>query len=291
MNKIIILIVGACVFSLTGCVEKSQKYKALQARVDSLNMVSTAQQTEMDEVFAGLNDISAGMQSLREAENLLSVQADQEKKAGTKSKKQLEQLKRDVAAISDAIATYKEQIAKLEGKNKSQSAEFKKLIANLNAELEQRNQKITEITKELADKNQLLVAKGEEINSLNQNVEALSKETAGQKETIAKQDEAIHLANYLVGSRKELKEADVISRQGLFCPPIVSSQAQKANFVNIDIREQKSIPLNSKKAKILSAHPADSYLLEEGEGGVLTLKIKDENSFWKQTRYLVVMVG
>lgn len=49
--------------------------------------------------------------------------------------------------------------------------------------------------------------------------------------------------------------------------------------------------MNSKKAKILSAHPADSYILEEGEDGKLTLKIKDENSFWKQTRYLVVMVG
>lgn len=79
---------------------------------------------------------------MREAENLLSLEANQEKKAGTKSKKQLEQLKRDVVAISDAIATYKEQIAKLEGKNKTQSAEFKKLIANLNAELDQRNKRL-----------------------------------------------------------------------------------------------------------------------------------------------------
>lgn len=49
--------------------------------------------------------------------------------------------------------------------------------------------------------------------------------------------------------------------------------------------------MNSKKAKYCLPHPADSYVLEEGEDGKLTLKIKDENSFWKQTRYLVVMVG
>ena len=81
-----------------------------------------------------------------------------------------------------------------------------------------------------------------------------------------------------------------ISRQGIFCPPIVSSQAQKADFTDLDIREMKVIPLNSKKAKLLSVHPADSYTLETGEDGNMTLKINDENNFWKQTKYLVVMI-
>ena len=101
----------------------------------------------------------------------------------------------------------------------------------------------------------------------------------------------INPENILIGNRKELKEAEVISRQGIFCPPIVSSQAQKANFTDLDIREMKVIPLNSKKAKLLSVHPADSYTLETGEDGNMTLKINDENNFWKQTKYLVVMIG
>lgn len=290
MKKFIFVITGLCVLFLSGCVEKSEKYKALQASLDSLNTAYSEQGVEMENVFAGLNDISAGMQSLREAENLLTVQAAQENKAG-KSKQQLAQLRSDIGALSAAIATYKEQIGKLEGANKRQSAEFKKLIAGLNAELELRNQKITEITQQLADKDLLIATKTQEITNLNQNVETLNQETVAQKETIGKQDQTIHLANYLIGSRKELKDADVISRQGLFCPPIVSSQAQKANFVSVDMREQKSIPLNSKKAKLLSTHDANSYSLEEGEGGMLTLKIKDEGAFWRQTRYLVVMVG
>ena len=290
MKKLIFVTMGACVLFMSSCVENSTKYKTLQARVDSLTVANATQNSEMESVFAELNDISAGMQSLREAENMLTVQASQENKAG-KSKQQLDQLRSDINSISAAIATYKEQISKLESSNKRQSAEFKKLIDNLNAELELRNQKIVEITKELGEKNMVIASQTQEISNLNQNVESLNKETAGQKETISKQDQDLHLANYLIGTRKELKEADVISRQGIFCPPIVSSQAQKANFVSIDMREQKSIPLNSKKAKVLSVHPADSYTLEEGENGMLTLKIKDENSFWKQTRYLVVMVG
>ena len=49
--------------------------------------------------------------------------------------------------------------------------------------------------------------------------------------------------------------------------------------------------LNSKKAKVLSVHPQDSYALEAGEDGMLSLTVKDENSFWKQTKYLVVMIN
>ena len=221
------------------------------------------------------------MQSLRDAERLLTLETINENKDNSKSKQQLNQLKKDVQAITEAIASYKEQISKLEGKNKSQSAEFKRLIAGLNAELDQRTQKLNEITKQLAEKNQQLAVK---------TVEALDKANKSQQMTINEQDMAIHQGHYLIGNRKELKEAEVISRQGIFCPPIVSSQAQKADFTDLDIREMKVIPLNSKKAKLLSVHPADSYTLETGEDGNMTLKINDENNFWKQTKYLVVMI-
>ena len=284
MKKIVILGIGASMFFLGSCVESSQKYKSLQARLDSLSTVHIMQNSEMESMLADLNDISAGMQSLRDAERLLTLETINENKANSKSKQQLNQLKKDVQAITEAIASYKEQISKLEGKNKSQSAEFKRLIAGLNAELDQRTQKLNEITKQLAEKNQQLAVKTE-------NVEALDKANKSQQMTINEQDMAIHQGHYLIGNRKELKEAEVISRQGIFCPPIVSSQAQKANFTDLDIREMKVIPLNSKKAKLLSVHPADSYTLETGEDGNMTLKINDENNFWKQTKYLVVMIG
>lgn len=283
MKKIVILGIGASMFFLGSCVESSQKYKSLQARLDSLSTVHIMQNSEMESMLADLNDISAGMQSLRDAERLLTMETINENKANSKSKQQLNQLKKDVQAITEAIASYKEQISKLEGKNKSQSAEFKRLIAGLNAELDQRTQKLNEITKQLA-------VKTEEVANLTENVEALDKANKSQQMTINEQDMAIHQGHYLIGNRKELKEAEVISRQGIFCPPIVSSQAQKANFTDLDIREMKVIPLNSKKAKLLSVHPADSYTLETGEDGNMTLKINDENNFWKQTKYLVVMI-
>lgn len=177
-------------------------------------------------------------------------------------------------------------------KDSAVNDEIDKLRLSATASLmEQRSQKINEIVAQLAEKDKQLAAKIREIADLNQNVAQLNKESASQKSTIAEQDQTIHEANYLVGTRKALKEAKVISRQGLFCPPIVSSQAQDADFKSIDVRQTKSIALESKKAKVLSVHPSDSYTLEPGEDGMLVLKIQDENAFWKQTKYLVVMIG
>lgn len=290
MKKIFFIVGIVSIVFLGSCVESSQKYKSLQAKYDSLNTIAANQNAEMETLYAGLNEIAAGMQSLREAEQLLALEASKDNKVNS-TKEQIASLKNDIRDMSNAIISYKEQIAQLEKQNKRQSAEFKKLIAGLNEELEKRNTKIAEISNLLAEREKELGIKTQQIAELNRNVENLQKESTGQKMTISQQDQAIHTAHYLLGSRKALKEAKVISRQGIFCPPIVSAQAQNANFVDIDVREMKSLPLNTKKAKILSVHPAESYTIETADDGMQTLKINDENSFWKQTKYLVVMIS
>lgn len=277
-------------FLMSSCVERSQKYKALQARLDSLNTVHTAQTAELEGVFAEINEISEGMQSLREAENLLTLEAANEKASGNRSRQQLARLKNDIQAITEAIEGYKTRVAQLEGRNKSRSAEYRRLIAGLNAELDLRAEKINELSQQLEAANRELAAKTEEINSLTQNVDSLDRANKSQQMTIAGQDRDIHTGSYRIGTRKELKEVGIISRKGIFCPPIVTSQIERANFQQIDIRETKSLPLQSKKAKILSTHPETSYTLEAGEDGNLILNITDENAFWQQTKYLVVMI-
>lgn len=275
---------------LSGCVENSQKYKTLLAKADSLTAIVNTQNNEMENLLTGLNEISAGMQSIREAENLLALQTSTDKQKN-KTKEQIEILKNDIQSISDAINGYKEQIAQLESKNKRQSAEFKKLIANLNAELEKSSATIQQLNEQVNAQSKEIGIKNQQIAELNQNVTNLEAESSSQKETIANQDKALNTVHYLLGTRKDLKEANVISRQGIFCPPIVSSQAQDANFASADGRELKNIPLNTKKAKILSSHPESSYSLSADEEGMLTLIIENPTTFWKQTRYLVIMVN
>ena len=194
MKRFMLLGVGVAML-MGSCVEKSQKYQNLLARVDSLNQVLAVQTGEMEKMFADINDISVGMQSLREAEQLLLLEAGKEGKMATRSKKQLEQLKNDIQAIKEAIAGYRLQINQLEKKNRVQSVEFNRMITNLKAELEVRDEKIEEITAQLATKNKELAAKVAEVKNLTENVAALDKTSKEQRMTIAEQDQTIHKAH------------------------------------------------------------------------------------------------
>ena len=70
MKRVTLLsIVLGSIAILSGCVESSKKYKTLLAKTDSLTAVANAQNAEMESLLAGLNEISAGMQSIREAEH------------------------------------------------------------------------------------------------------------------------------------------------------------------------------------------------------------------------------
>lgn len=291
MKKYLLISLGAALLLMNSCVEKSQKYKNLQARVDSLSTVAATQNQEMETMLAGINDISSGIESLRDAEQILTLEAAKEGKAASRSQQELQRLRLDVQAMTEAIASYRAQIDDLQAKNKTQSAQFQRMIANLKAELAQREERLTALTAELQAANKALALKTAQAQALAHDVDSLDRESQARQQTIAAQDSTLHQAHYLIGSRKALKEAGVISRQGIFCPPIVSLQVENAGFTPLDLRETKSIPLGDKKAKVLSSHPASSYSLEPSGDGTLTLQITDEAAFWHQTRYLVVMVG
>ena len=58
----------------------------------------------------------------------------------------------------------------------------------------------------------------------------------------------------------------------------------------IDIRTDKEIKLYSKRAELLTTHPAGSYELVKDAKGQLTLKITNPTEFWSVSRYLVIQV-
>ena len=121
MKKYLLISLGAALLLMNSCVEKSQKYKNLQARVDSLSTVAATQNQEMETMLAGINDISSGIESLRDAEQILTLEAAKEGKAASRSQQELQRLRLDVQAMTEAIASYRAQIDDLQAKNKTQA--------------------------------------------------------------------------------------------------------------------------------------------------------------------------
>ncbi|PKP38763.1 MAG: hypothetical protein CVT97_00050 [Bacteroidetes bacterium HGW-Bacteroidetes-14] len=294
MKKIIIFsLLAIAALSLSSCVENSAKYKALQAQLDSLGSAHSVKSAEFEEVFATLNEVENGLKSIREAENILVLQSQ---KGGAEiPENSREQLKSDVAAIGEAIQSYKQQINKLKNDARIQSNQFKKRLAALTSELEAKSELIADLGRQLEEKDRQLIVKSQQIETLDKTVTTLRDEvtslaqaTASQQETIATQEAQINSGYYIIGTKSELISANVMSKGGLFKSAKISYQAEQSAFVKIDIREVKEIQINAEKAKVLSVHPTGTYTLEPGANGMQVLKISQPATFWEQTKYLVI---
>ena len=76
MKRIITILLSVLfTVSIISCVENSGKYKDLKTRLDSLQREYGIRSDELDEVFAVLNEVEQGLQSIRESENIITVQA------------------------------------------------------------------------------------------------------------------------------------------------------------------------------------------------------------------------
>ncbi len=284
--------------SLCSCVENSNKYKALQAQLDSLQAEYGLQTNELDEIFATLNEVEAGLHSIRESENILAVQSQSQDGMDVPTDTK-EQIKRDMNAVKDAIKKYQKQIETLKNDNRIQSQQFKKRLNTLSKELKEKSQLIEQLTSQLNEKDAQLEIKSKEVASLGEVVSNLKNEVSNLniegeklKDKVASQEEELYSVYYIVGSKENLIDAGVITKGGLFKSAKVSYQSEKDTFVKIDYRQISAINTNAKKAKILSIHPKGTYKLEtDPEFGEVSLIISDPEAFWEQTKYLVIQTN
>jgi len=280
---------------IAGCVEQSSKYRELQAQLDSVQFASSQRDAEFEEVFAVLNEIEKGLQTIRETERMLTIQSVV---GGEISAKAREQMKSDMSFVIATLESYKNQIATLEKEKRSQSAEFQKRLNSLRSELETKTRLIEDLSHQLAEKDRLLKVQSEQILSLDQSIAGLKQdlgvlqqEGVRKEHKIEAQDYTIFSAYYILGEKADLIAANVMSKGGLFRAAKISYQAEQDAFTRVDIREVTQIPLQSKRAKVLSIHPIGTYTLDPDDNGMLTLHISRPDAFWQQTKYLVVKLN
>ncbi len=293
--RTITFIVAALVVSigLSSCVESSRKYKALEAKLDSLQVNYKLQGAELDDLFATINEIEQGLSSIRETESILTVQSADgiDIKPGTK-----EQLQKDVEAIQNAIKGYQDEIDKLKKDKRLQSSQFKKRLNAMQKELQEKSEIIETLSKQIEEKDAQIILQTKQIASLDevvsnlkQEVSSLSTESSELKAKVADQEMELYSVYYIVGSKAELIEAGVMTKGGLFKSSKVSYQAEKDAFVKIDLRVISEINTNAKKAKVMSVHPKGTYAFVENDGEMV-LNISNPEKFWQQTKYLVIQV-
>jgi chromosome segregation ATPase len=276
--------------TLASCVEQSSKYKELKDENEALKLEKAHTTEEMNEMISTLNEIQEGILSIREAENYLTIE-----QSGELSKAQKEQIKDNLLLISNTLKSNKEQLAQLQeqlNRSKIQSTALQQSINQISAELTKKTELIASLQQELTKKDVRIMELDNTVASLNENVEELSAKTSIQAEQLSKQEKKINTAYYCYGTKKELKEQNILTGGGLFSKTkMMQSDFNSDYFIAIDIRKVTEIQLFSTKATLRSNHPAGSYEFVKDENRNLTLKIKDANSFWSISKYLVIEVG
>jgi len=279
-----------CVIIFTSCVENSAEYKQLKNENETLKADKAKTMEEMNDMLSILDDIQTDIESIREAENYVSIE-----KNGELSGNKREQLKNNISLIAETLKNNKEQLAALEEqlkKSKVQSSALQKTINRISAELNQKAEMIASLQEELAKKDIRIRELDEIVTSLNENVENLSMTTSVQAEKLDEQDKKLHTAYYCFGTKKELKEQNILTGGGLFSKTkALESNFNEDYFIKIDMRDVTTIPLYADKAKIRSNHPEASFQFTKDNTGNLTLHITDINLFWSLGKYLVIEVG
>lgn len=273
----------------TSCVRQTAEYQSLKEQNDSLIRAKHQMQAELDEFMAAINLIEQNIEKIKSAENVVTLQTDNNELDDDTRKK----INQDLAYLNEMLRANREELAKLKNNLKNstlKTAELERSIARLSKELEAESIKVKLLYDQIAQKDSLIAQLGTTVEELGTNIEELKNENEHKQEVIKEQDETIHTAWYVFGTRKELKEQNIVTSEGLFrSQRILESDFNKNYFVRIDARKIKSIPLFSTRAKILTNHPRSSYTLEK-QNNYFVLIIVDYNEFWSVSKYLVVEV-
>ena len=291
MKKILLSVAVMVSMMFTACYSKSGDVEKLRQENDSLVQLNAQTKADFDEMLQLMNDVEDGFKQIKEAENYLVVQSSA---TGEVDMTTRERLKSDMQLVAQTLKDNKEKLAKLQSQlknSKYQSSQFQKTVERLNAEIESKTAMIVSLQEELAKRDVRIQELDNAVSELAGQVNTLSEETEKQKSTISSQEKEINTVYYVFGTTKELKEQKIISGGGLFkASEVMKGDFNKNYFTKEDLRTFKQVSLESKKAKLLTAHPEGSYTFEKNDKDLLTLVITNPTEFWSLSKYLVIKV-
>ncbi len=282
MKKLVFF--AACAVAVASCNQdavKKAEQAALQQR-DSLEQIIAQKDNEINDMMTTLSDIEEGFREITEAQNRVTLAKSGE---GTNTKQRITE---NLQFIQSAMQQNKELINKLKQQVRESTVkggQLKKIIDNLTQQMEVKDKQLQALREELDKKDIHIAELDEMVSDLNTNVASLKEENTQKTETISTQDKALHTAWFVFGTKKELKEQNILD-----AGEVLRSNFNKEYFTKIDIRIDKEIKLYSKSAEILTSHPASSYTLQRDANKQYVLRITNPDAFWSTSKYLVIQV-
>ena len=289
MNKVVtVLSLAMIAMAFASCNTHQEELDAAIRKNDSLSLILQNKDSELDSLFATLNEIEENLAAVNSRYN--SVQelrrANIEGQPNVKS-----QINAQIKDIENLMAANKQKIASLQAKINTDTKEgtrLQELVSRQEERIAAQESQIAQLLTEL-ENNKVLIKK------LNQDVTDLTASNEQKEQYIKQQTAEANRAYYVVGTYTDLNEAGIVSKAGGFIGigrrQGTNSEMPLDRFTQIDRTKVTTIPINMKKAMVVSKHPENSYelVMDENDTKMVSyLRILNPAKFWEQTRFLVI---
>ena len=258
--------------------------------VDSIQILSEQYEEATDfndSLMLLMGDIYTGLDSINQQEGLLYSLN------GTERVDRRDEIRQNLSALKARLAANRNLLEQMEAKLKasdSQNSVLAKTIQQLKDRIAAQDEKIARLT---ADLDSARVQIQDLNNQVAEGQEQLKNETEAQEEAQAQAIAAENEANrvyYVIGTNSELKKNRILEKKFLGATKVLQGDVDANYFTTADKRNITSIPTNSKKIKIWSNMPQNSYEIVDAANGTKVLRILDPTLFWSKTPYLVIQV-
>ena len=266
---------------------KPEMEQALMER-DSILMVNEAKDSSLNEFIETLNVIELNLDSITQAQNAISMETNNNVEFSQDIR---DRISINIAIIGDLLKQNQDKIAELSEKLRKSNlnlAALRRQLDRVKSDVELKNIEIAELNQQLVD--QKIIIEG-----LVQSVDSLNTQNVNKEKLISESIKQINTAYYIIGTYKELKEKNIISAEGGFLgigkEKILKQDFNTDAFVKIDITKVTEFVLNDKEVKVITNHATESYSFNKDGDTIESLKITNPTSFWKTSKYLVIITG
>jgi len=276
--------IALVLFAFFSCQNNGPQLTEKQAEVDSLKQIIENSENNMNEYFAAIAEIETNLEMIKSKERILSANY-----GDNQSQDNIDKINQDVLAIYDLLKSNQQKLAEMQVRNNKSGMkiiELNNLITRLQSQMAEKNNDISTLKSKLSSMNLL-------IDSLYVGIDSMMLTMAIKDEIMEYQDYELSKAFYVIGTKKELIEKEVLTKQGLFAGlqkiKQLKTDFNKDYFTEIDCKEVTSFPLFAEDAELITNHPTNSYELLKNDR-IDSLIITDANNFWSVSKYLVIVI-
>ena len=281
---LILLIAGILVFSHFNR-EHNKLVNQMETQKSTFTDKVTSRDSVITEWISTFDEIEKNIAAIKEKEHTISINSSNTEL----SKNSRQQVLDDIKYINTLLVQNKQKIAYLNAQLKKSGGTMKIMeskISELEASVKQNENDISELKTSLVNKKF-------EVEQLNTQMTVMQDTIAKKMEKINNQTYEMNKAFIACGTYKELRTKGLLTKAGGFIglgkTKSLAGNFPDSSFRQIDITVTKSIPVNSKNAKLITEHPANSYqFIRDKNKKIESLEITDPVQFWKISKYAVV---